>query len=384
MEGPHTRRWLRFFVERGHDIHAVSFYAPRSAIPGVTRHSLLAGSAGDGATAGGSGMSAKAMVQRALPHSAQRLVQAIRYQRAGLSRTIASIGPEVFHAHFVVEHGFYGAFVRFHPYVVSAWGSDLYRAPSTPSGRWIARRALQAADLVTVNDPALGAQAAALGVHPDRLAVIRLGIDDLFFDLAGRSVNEGRPEAEPPTVISDRALERLYNVDAVIEAFAVARKRLPTARLLVANDGSQRPALEALAARLGVSGSVEFRGRLKPEELRDALARAHVYVSVPNSDSFSLSTMEAMAAGAFPVVSDLPSQEWIVHRVNGLRIPPRSVGALAESLLLALSDHDLRRRAVEPNRKRVWTEGRLETNMLLMERYYYRLAGRPMADKGGL
>jgi L-malate glycosyltransferase len=381
MDGEHTRRWLRVFRDRGHDVHALSFYPPRDPLEGVRHHFLR-----PAAHAGGRGRqpSLVGFARGTIPPSAERLLQAVRYVRAGLKAAVRAIDPLVFHAHFVVEHGFYGAFAGFHPYVVSAWGSDLFRAPNTLAGRWIARYALGRADLVTTHDSALGARAAGLGVRPDRLAVIRLGIDDLFFETAGRSANERRPDDQPPTVMSDRALEPLYNVDLVIQAFARLRQRVPTARLLVANDGSQRAALEGLAARLGLGGSVEFLGRLAAPDLRDALARSHVYVSVPASDALSLSTMEAMAVGAFPVVSDLPSQEWIVHRINGLRVPVRSVSALADSLRLALTDTGLRQRAVEPNREKVWQEGRLETNMLLMERHYYRLAGRPLADKGGL
>jgi hypothetical protein len=38
--------------------------------------------------------------------------------------------------------------------------------------------------------------------------------------------------------------------------------------------------------------------------------------------------------------------------------------------------------AVGPNRAKVEAEGLRETNMLLMERHYYRLAGHPMAAQG--
>lgn len=386
MDGPHTRRWLKVFIERGHDIHAISFYQPRTALPGATLHVLsgavTAQDQPQPASAAG-WRRARHLLQRRAP-SAMRLLQAMRYRRAGLQGLLERIQPDVFHAHFVVDHGFYGAFAGFHPYVVSAWGSDILRVPSTLAGRWIASRALRAADLVTAHDPELAARAARLGVEPERLAVVRLGIDDLFFDAAGRSLNETAAVAEPPTILSNRALEALYNVDHVLRAFAMLHERLPTARLVVANDGSQREALQALARKLGLGESVRFVGRLSGEEMRDALAAAHVYVSVPASDAFSLSTMEAMAVGAFPIVSDLPSQAWILHRVNGLRVPVGAVEKLADSLHLALTDHDLRRAAVEPNRKQVWSEGRLLPNMLLMERHYYRLAGRPLADKGGL
>ena len=133
----------------------------------------------------------------------------------------------------------------------------------------------------------------------------------MFFDGPHLSVNMESGASARPVVISDRALEPLYNVDTMIRAFAQVRAEIHDARLVIANDGSQRRRLESLARELHLEDAVSFAGRLEPEALRDALAEAQVYVSVPDSDSLALSTMEAMAVGALPVVSDLPSQTWI-------------------------------------------------------------------------
>ena len=211
------------------------------------------------------------------------------------------------------------------------------------------------------------------------MRVVHLGTDASFLDAGARSVNVSGADAQP-TLISDRALEPLYNVDVVLRAFARLRERLPAARLIVANDGSQRRRLEALAGDLGLGGSVDFRGHLAPSDLAAALAGAHVYVSVPGSDSLALSNLEAMAAGAFPVVADLPSVDgWIDHGLGGLRVPPRDVDALAGALFASLADAGLRRRAAGLNRAKVEAQGLREPNMLVMERHYYRLAGHPIS-----
>lgn len=391
FDGAHTRRWLRVFVERGHEVHAVSFYAPGAGLPGVSLHVLKPGRA----PLAGAGTSEEPgresegssevphSLPRLLPPSLLRPVHALRYFRAGLKRVLHEIAPDVFHAHYVVEHGFYGSFAGFHPYVVSAWGSDLFQAARTAAGRVIARHALHAADLVSVNDPALGERALQLGVRPERLTLVRLGVGPEYLEGPLKSVNITAAAGGPPTVISDRALEPLYNVDVVVRAFARARERVPAARLLIAGRGSERTRLAALVSNLGQEGPVRFLGHVDQVELRRLLRESHVYVSVPSSDSLSASTMEAMACGALPVVSDLASQTgWISHRVNGLCVPVRDVEALADSLVEALTNAALRRNAVAPNRAKVAAEGSLEKNMLLMERHYYRLAGRPLAGNG--
>jgi glycosyltransferase involved in cell wall biosynthesis len=161
------------------------------------------------------------------------------------------------------------------------------------------------------------------------------------------------------------------------------RGRLPDARLTVAGEGGERGRLEAIARELGIADAVSFAGQQTPEALADSLAASHVYVSVPSSDSLALSTVEAMAAGCFPVVSDLPSNEgWIIEGKNGLTVPPKDAGRLADALYAALTDHELRRAAVAPNRAKAGSDGLRERNMLLMERHYYRLAGHPQAGGG--
>jgi hypothetical protein len=111
--------------------------------------------------------------------------------------------------------------------------------------------------------------------------------------------------------------------------------------------------------------------------MRGALATAHVYASVPSSDSMSASTMEAMARGCFPVVSDLPSQDgFIDHGVTGLRVPAGDINLLAIELQRALVDAELRLRAVALNRKKVETEGRLSVQVDRLEASFYELVER--------
>lgn len=382
FDGLHTRRWAEAMAGRGHEVHAITYYAPRQALPGVTYHVLRPGTAAPSAGSGAAGASSG--LRRHLPPGLLRLVHAARYSRAGLRATLRRIAPDVFHGHYVVEHGFYGAFAGFRPYVVSAWGSDLLVESHKPLGHLIARGTLRTADLVTANDASLAWRAAALGVRAERLAVIHLGIDALFLDAGEGSVNLHPASDEAPTLVSDRALEPLYNIDVIVRAFAALLRHRPAARLLIAGEGSERVHLEALARDLVPSGAVQFLGRQTPEALAATLAAAHVFVSVPSSDSMALSIVEAMAAGAFPVVSDLPSVDgWVQHGETGLRVPPRDADALSDALQRVLDDVALRRDAALRNRAQAAEHGLREANMARMERHYYRLAGYPVDGEGG-
>jgi glycosyltransferase involved in cell wall biosynthesis len=179
-------------------------------------------------------------------------------------------------------------------------------------------------------------------------------------------------------VISTRSLDTpLYNIDVVLHAMARVRERVANARLLVVGDGRLRPQLDALAHRLALGDGVTFVGFVSQDALRQALAGAEVFVSVPSSDATSVALLQAMGTGSFPIVSGLPSQQELVEDgVRGLRVPVRDEAALAGAIVRAIEDHDLRRDALERNRAFVEEYGVLETNMARMEAWYYRLAGR--------
>jgi glycosyltransferase involved in cell wall biosynthesis len=328
-------------------------------------------------------------VASALPDGLQRLVNLLRYRRAGLRRVVEAIAPDVFHAHYLVEHALYGTSARARPYVVSAWGSDVLVEPDRSAlSRALARFVLRRADLATANNRhMLRRMVVDLGLDRARAQHIVLGVEREFLAGARPSVNARPPElGRAPVVISTRSLDApLYNVEVIVRALRRVREGLPSARLVVAGEGRLRPRLEALARELGLTAGVAFVGQLSQERLRDALAAAEVFVSVPSSDATSVALLQAMGVGCFPIVSDLPSQQELVeHGVQGLRVPVRDEEALADAILRALEDAELRRAAVERNRAFVEDYGLLETNMARMEAWYYRLAGRPEdAPAGG-
>jgi glycosyltransferase involved in cell wall biosynthesis len=229
----------------------------------------------------------------------------------------------------------------------------------------------------------MAAQIVALGVEQAKVEVVTLGADRYDLGLHDQSVNVRDPDpSRAPVVISTRAHEPLYNIGEIIDAYCRATRRHAAARLVVAYRGSLTEQLQRRAA--DAPGRVEFMGFLDRARFREALADAEVFVSIPTSDATSVALLQAMAAGCFPIVSDLPSQrELIDDGINGFRVPPHRPDLLAERIAQALDDDALRRRAAEINRRIVEERGLNEVQMAKMERLYLRLAGRPSAQRAG-
>jgi glycosyltransferase involved in cell wall biosynthesis len=175
------------------------------------------------------------------------------------------------------------------------------------------------------------------------------------------SPRENPPE-DGPRIVSNRKLEDVYSVDTVVDAFPGVHELFPSATLTVAGDGRLRTELGRRAERSIASGSIMFVGAVDHYRMPTLLGENHIYVSMSLSDTTSVSLLEAMACGLFPIVSDIPAnREWIVGGENGMLVPVRQPMRLATSIVQAWRDRDLmenaRRRNVDIIRERAtWRE----------------------------
>ncbi len=366
----HVQRWARHFSQRGFDVSLLSYYQPRVEFSGNPTLHFLRTRAPVARRVGTRSAAAMGRFPGIL-----RLITATRLRAAGFYRELDRINPDVVHAHYVSDYGFLAALSGRHPMVVTAWGSDLLIDPGlSVITRRLVRWVLARADLVTYNANQLGQAARAMGAPPERMLQVVLGVGrEMLEALETRMVT---PADREPIILSQRSLERpLYNVDFVIKAMPEVLRRAPAARLVVGGEGALRGQLEALARRLDVAGAVEFAGTATwPAGLAERLGRAAVYVSVPSSEGTSVTMLEAMAAGAYPVVSDLPANREWVSPEGGTVVPVRQVAPLAGAIVSALEDPGRRSAAATHNRELINQRGLWDVNMAPMEKAYRGLA----------
>ncbi len=155
----------------------------------------------------------------------------------------------------------------------------------------------------------------------------------------------GDAAARPPVVLSCRNLYAVYDVATALRAFAVLRQAVPEARLLVAGDGPERPALQRLAARLGIQAAVTFLGQVPNERMPELFARARVLLNTPRVDNLPGSVIEAFAAGV-PVVSTAAGGvSWLVRDgETGLLAPVGEYRTLGRHLVRLMREPDTVRR----------------------------------------
>ena len=120
-------------------------------------------------------------------------------------------------------------------------------------------------------------------------------------------------------------------IRAVAALDAARRQRLI---VRIVGDGAERPALEHLAADLGVADRFEFTGAVSWRAVGDAYAAADVFVAPSLHDYRSLVGFEAIACG-LPVIAsvhDGAAAEVVIPGENGFIIGPRDTVAFAAAL----------------------------------------------------
>lgn len=108
---------------------------------------------------------------------------------------------------------------------------------------------------------------------------------------------------------------------------------------IIAGDGEDRPALEALIATLGLEGRVRLVGHLSDEELLDHLARCRAVVFPPLQEDYGFVTVEAFASRKAVVTcrdSGGPS-ELVQDGVTGFVCDP-TAAALGQALRRLVDD----------------------------------------------
>ena len=169
----------------------------------------------------------------------------------------------------------------------------------------------------------------------------------------------------------------------LLKAYRVLRKRGYDCRLLVAGSGPQEREVRRYIATRRLRG-VELLGRVSDDDKARYFATADVYVSpATGQESFGIVLLEAMAAGAPIVCSDIHGYKGVVRRgEEALLVPPRDVQALVDAIARLLDDPALRAQMSAAGRARAvqfsWE------NITAKVEEYYRFVLRRSAAQGSL
>jgi len=182
--------------------------------------------------------------------------------------------------------------------------------------------------------------------------------------------------AQRKVILVPKAYEGLANKTLpIIEAFRLCENELKGYEIhLYMRDPDVRSYWHQMPEWLRKMG--HCHGAVPKQELIQAMGQARVMIATSISEGTPNVMLEAMAAGAFPIMSPIDSVlEWIEDGKNGLLAHALFPNQIADSLKRALQDDALLEQAMQPNRALVAERADRERIRPAVIEYYRRLAG---------
>jgi glycosyltransferase involved in cell wall biosynthesis len=262
------------------------------------------------------------------------------------------------------------------PVVVTARGSDLNLiAEHAVPRRWISWAARQADGLIAVSS-GLQRRLAALGIALERVRVLRNGVDLTLFRPTDREAARRDLGFTRSTLLAVGNLVPLKRHRLMVEALV----GLPDVDLVIAGEGPERAAIEALARERRVADRVRLLGHVPQDRLPEVYGAADLLVLVSTSEGWPNVLLESMACGTPVVVSDIDGITDIVAAPEAGRIlaetTPDRLAAAVRDFLAAPPARAATRAYAERFDWQSTTEGQIA---LFREICEQRPARRPLA-----
>lgn len=205
------------------------------------------------------------------------------------------------------------------------------------------------------------------GAKPSKIMVMPKGIDTNKYKAPNK-------KALPPSFIVTRSLYDLYRHIDIVEAVKILKDRGLEIKVIFIGVGPERPTIESKIKQYKLEKNILLKGYVPNDELPDLMDSCRYYIAVPTTEGVSSSLFEAMAAGCYPIVTDLPAnQDFIKNKENGLLIPICNPWKLAEAILWVLEENEKVTTAISKNRNFIEKSVDFHTNMRIISDRYKKL-----------
>lgn len=343
----HTKKWCKFFKEKGYEIHVISLN--NGKIDGVNVYSL---SIDNEKVAYGGVFSKLSYLSRILK----------------IRKLVKSINPDILHAHYASSYGLLGSLCKFKPYVLSVWGSDIYSFPKEHTlKKKVIEYNLKKADYLMSTSKDMARET---NLYTDKdIMITPFGIDTTVFE------PQNLEKGDNIVIGTIKSLEKHYGIDYLIKAFKCLTEKYDDLILQIGGKGSELNDLENLVKDLNIEDKVEFLGFLNEEEVVKRFNTFDIAVVPSLHESFGVSSIEAQATGTPVVVTNaggLP--ETVDEGVTGFIAEKGSEKSLEKEIEKLIIDENLRITMGKNAVKFIEENYKLENNFNCVDEFYKKIA----------
>ena len=234
-------------------------------------------------------------------------------------------------------------------FVLTEWGSDFYWFRRFPKHETKLRNVLAQVDLLSME------------CERDVSISRELGFNGVIFPpypFTGGYQMQTQEETRANLTTSSRKIVLIKGhtrfVGRALVALNAIEKLVPYLDgyqiVVYSADPKARQKAHSLAKEFGLSVVAYRRGALSQDKFLELFRQSRVYIGISLSDGASMSLLDAMVCGAFPIQTNTScADEWIVDGKSGFIVDPDNLMNLVSSVKTALMDDSLVDAAAEIN-----------------------------------
>ena len=353
----HCKKWVRYFVYRGHDVHFVDDH------PYGYKNLKLA------CLKNYTGI-------KALDY-ASRLIRA--------RKLIRKLKPDLVHAQQITYHGFLGALSGMHPFMITPWGSDIL---SDFEGSFINKKIVKfvfdRADAIHYIDQSVIDRVKAIyGDTKDKEFLLNEGVDTSFYK------KKHRKATNQVSILFMRVPKGSYNTKLLVEALNIVVNKYGYRNIIcamcnqgdrISRDEKYEKELMSLIGKYGLRRYMKFFKYTRDMGFtRSLMQYADIYVDTMSravkGQGTGKTALEAMSSELAIIMPDNPGIElYIKHMNNGIIYRKNDAKSLANSIAKLVKNKKLMLNLGRNARKFILLKLDWNRNMKMMEDKYYELA----------
>lgn len=388
---PIALNWIKYFVEEGYEVHLVSTFncAPDFSVSSL--HILPVGFSElkKPPDSPPPRLSMRGLIFRLLPAGGRTRLRhwlapfTLSIAAEKLEVLISQIQPDLVHAMRIPYEGMLAALglnlVPEQRMILSVWGNDFtLHAPSTPFLSRYTRLALGRADGLHTDCQRDARLAEKWGFDPSKPVAVLPGAGGIQLDLFHPNLAEKQSaQGKTITVINPRGFRAYVRNDVFFNAIPLVLEQVPTIRFICPATAEENQA-KRWVQELGIAGSVDLLPRQSRQAMAELYRKAEIAVSPSLHDGTPNTLLEAMACGCFPLAGDIESiHEWIQPGVNGLLFDPNDPQSLADAVVAAAGQPDLRQSALKYNTRLIAERAEYRRVMGAADKFYREVLNAP-------
>jgi len=351
-QSSHTHKWVIGLSRKGFDVHLFSLNDPpmKWYNANIKIYSL--------------GLDEK------IKHKSEKSINKLRYLKAiwKIREIIKLINPDILHSHYASSYGFLGCVTKFHPFILSIWGSDIESFPHKSFiHKILIKHILNSADKLMATSSYLAEKANEI-IKRD-ISVIPFGVDTEIF-----KPDHLKIKLHKDIIIGTiKSLEDTYGIDILIRAYSLVKNKIPgiPLKLLIVGRGSKEGELKKIASSLLNQEDYLFQGYVNHNLIPEYHNKIDIPVYLSRKESFGVSVIESMSCGKPVIANDIGGlREIISDGVDGILVQPDNIVSASDSIEKLVLNSELRDYLGQNGMKKVLKYYNWEDNLNSMASIY--------------